>query len=80
MAKKECLFSRHYKEDKNIDTSLAEDWIHTGRKEKQTETEKFISRKKYRKSELIVVYRELEDYIFVITAFWNERGGKNHEL
>jgi len=77
---REFSFSRHFCDDKDIETGLAKDCVHTGRKEKQTEPTKFISRKMYRKGELIVVYKDLEDRIFVITAFWNQRGGRQHEL
>jgi len=72
----EFSFSRHFYEDKDVEIELAKDCIHSGRKEKQTEPKKFIARKKYRKGELIVVYKELEDRTFVITAFWNQSGGR----
>lgn len=71
--KKDFLFSKHYREDKEIETELAIDCVHTGKKELDEEPDKFKSRKKYDGRELIVVYREYEDYYFVITAFWNER-------
>ncbi|MBI5035948.1 hypothetical protein HZC09_01265 [Candidatus Micrarchaeota archaeon] len=73
---KEFLFSKHYEEDKDIDVDLAIDCVHTGKKSLDEEPNKFKSKKKYRKGELIIVYREYEDYFFVITAFWNVRGWK----
>ncbi|MFH1247118.1 MAG: DUF4258 domain-containing protein [Candidatus Micrarchaeota archaeon] len=74
---KEFVFSKHYKEDKKIDKELAKDCIQTGKKQLDEEPNKFKSVKKYRKGELIVIYREYVDYFFVITAFWNVRGVKN---
>ena len=76
MGKREFVFSKHYREDKDIDTSLAIDCVNTGKKQREREAKKFKSRKKYRKGELVVVYRDFEDYVFVITAFWNLRGEK----
>ena len=73
---KELLFSRHYREDKDIDVELAVDCIHTGRRSSGGEPNKFKATKKYRHGELIVVFREYEEYRFVITAFWNKRGAK----
>jgi len=75
---KEFIFSKHYKEDKEIDKDLAKDCVHTGNKEAEGEVNKFKSRKKYRNGELIVVYRDCGDYFFVITAFWNIRQVKTH--
>lgn len=72
--KKEFIFSKHYREDKDIDVSLAIDCVHTGKKVLDEAPNKFKSAKKYKKGELIVVYREYEDYFFVVTAFWNVRG------
>ncbi len=74
---KEFVFSKHYKEDKKIDKGLAKDCIQTGKKFLDGESNKFKSMKKYRKGDLIVIYREYVDYFFVITAFWNVRGVKN---
>ena len=71
MSRKEFIFSRHYREDKDIDVSLTKDCVHTGKKELVEEQRKFKARKKYRKRELIVVYKDFEEYFFVITAFWN---------
>lgn len=70
---REFIFSKHYQEDKDIDVDLAKDCVNTGRREREKEESKFKSSKKYRRGELIVVYRDYEEYIFVITAFWNER-------
>ena len=77
--RKGFIFSKHYREDKDIEKDLAKGCIHTGKKELDEAPNKYKSRKKYRKGELIVVYREYDDYFFVITAFWNVRGGK-HEF
>ncbi len=74
---KDFLFSKHYKEDKDIAVELAIDCIHTGKKIQDGEPNKFKSAKKYRKGELITIYREYDEYYFVITAFWNVRGEKN---
>ena len=73
---KEVLFSDHYRKDKDIDTDLAADCVHCGKKSLDGEPNKFKSIKKYRKGELIAVYREYDEYFFIITAFWNERGRK----
>ena len=73
---KESLFSKHYREDKEIDVELAIDCIHTGKKTLDEEPNKFKALKKYRRGELIVVYKEFDEYFFVITAFWNKRGEK----
>ncbi len=73
MARKEFIFSKHYREDKDIDVSLAVDCIHTGKKEPEEEPNKFKARKNYRKGELIVVFKDCGEYFFVVTAFWNVR-------
>ncbi len=73
---KKFIFSRHYREDKKIEESLAIDCTHTGRKELEEEPNKFKAVKRYEKGELIVIYREYDDYFFVITAFWNNWGKK----
>ena len=70
---REFIFSKHYQNDKDIDVELTKDCVNTGKKEAEKERAKFKSRKKYRKGELIVVYRDYDSYVFVITAFWNER-------
>ena len=57
---KEFLFSKHYKEGKDIDTELAIQCIHTGKKTLDEEPNKFKSRKKYRCGELIVIYEHFE--------------------
>lgn len=72
-------FSKHFEQDKDADERLVEDCIHTGSKEKEREPGKFIARKKYKKGELIVVFKESEDRTFVITAYWNQHRGKLHE-
>lgn len=74
---KDFLFSKHYKKDKKIDEDLAINCVQTGQKEREPEPNKFTARQKYRKGELIVVYRDYGDYFFVITAFWNDRGMKD---
>ncbi len=74
---KEFLFSKHYREDKDLDTGLACDCIHTGKKELDEEPNKYKSTKKYRAGELIVIHREYDEYFFVITAYWNLRGKKD---
>lgn len=76
--KRDFLFSKHYREDKEIDSELAIDCIHTGTRELDDAPDKFKSRKKYKRGELIVVYREYEEYYFVITAFWNARGTRKY--
>ena len=73
---KEFLFSDHYRKDKDIDVGLSADCVHCGKKSLDGESNKFKSIKKYKKGELIVVYREYDEYFFIITAFWNERGRK----
>jgi|GEM_PF-1330616 len=73
---KEFLFSKHYREDKDIDIELAVDCVHTGKKVLDEEPNKFKSTKKYRRGELRVVYREYAEYYFIITAYWNNRGIK----
>ncbi len=70
------IFSKHYREDKDIDVELTVDCIHTGKRSLEEEPNKFKSVKKFRRGELIAVFREYEDYFFVITAFWNTRGAK----
>jgi len=77
MPAREFIFSKHYKEDKDIDVELAMDCVHTGKKTLDQEPNKFKSEKKYRAGELAVIYREYEEYFFVITAYWNLRGRKN---
>ncbi|MBI5225992.1 hypothetical protein HY994_01995 [Candidatus Micrarchaeota archaeon] len=76
MVPREFSFSRHFQHDKDVEIDLAKDCVHTGKKERQHEADKFIARKKYRKGELIVVYKELDDRTFIITAFWNQPGGR----
>ncbi len=73
---KEFLFSKHYREDKDIDVDLAIDCVHMGKRVLEEEPNKFKAQKKYRKGDLFVVFREYGDYYFVITAFWNVRGAK----
>ena len=70
-------FSKHYREDKDIDVDLSIDCVNTGRKTPDGEPNKFKSSKRYRRGELIVVYKDFGDYVFVITAYWNNRGRKN---
>ena len=68
-------FSKHYKRDKNIDFSLAIDCINTGKRIKNNKNHnKFKSIKKYKKGELIVIWKKQGFDIFVITAYWNKRG------
>lgn len=78
MVPREFSFSLHFYEDKVIETDLVKDCIHTGLKEKEREQGKFIASKKYKKGELIVVFKETEERTFVITAYWNQPGGKSH--
>ena len=73
---KPFVFSKHYREDKDIDVDLAKDCVHHGRKEAEKERGKFKSSKRFRKGELAVIYREFDEYYFVITAYWNVRGDK----
>ena len=77
MPTREFIFSKHYKEDKDIDVELATDCIHTGKKALEQEPNKFKSTKKYRAGELVTIYREYDGYYFVITAYWNVRGKKD---
>jgi len=74
--KKAFLFSKHYREDKDIDAELAKDCIQTGKKALDEEPNKFKSVKSYRKGELVAVYRDYEEYFFAITAFWKGGGKK----
>lgn len=74
--KREFFFSKHYRQDKEIDAELAIDCIHTGTKALDGEPNKFKSTKQLRRGRLVVVYRELENCVFIITAFWNRRGLK----
>ncbi|PIO06518.1 hypothetical protein COT29_00605 [Candidatus Micrarchaeota archaeon CG08_land_8_20_14_0_20_59_11] len=71
---KPFIFSKHYREDKDIDVDMARDCVNTGRKRLDGEPDKFKAIKKYRKGELVVVFRDDGECIFVITAFWNKRG------
>ena len=73
MLKRAFFFSRHYSREKEIDTSLAIDCINTGRRELDEKPNKFKSRKKYRKGDLIVVWKDRGEKCFVITAYWNVR-------
>ncbi|MBI5636040.1 hypothetical protein HY993_03715 [Candidatus Micrarchaeota archaeon] len=73
---REFVFSKHYREDKDIDVELAVDCVNTGKKQFDEEPDKFKAVKKYRRGELITVYRDYGEYVFVITAFWNNRGRK----
>lgn len=70
MAKKEFIFSKHYKEDKNIDVELAADCVSTGKKELDAEPNKFRAVKKYRRGELKVIFRDCGDYFFVVSTSW----------
>jgi len=65
------FFSKHYSEDKEIDTTLAIDCIETGKKHLDEKPNKF------RKGELIVVWKNRNEKCFVITAYWNVRRQKN---
>lgn len=76
MVPREFSFSKHFDQDKDVEADLVKDCIHTGRKENKREPQKFTARKKYKKGELIVVFKELEDRTFIITAFWNKPRGK----
>ncbi len=67
------FFSKHYHEGKDIDTAMAIDCILTGRRKPDREPNKFKSRKKYRKGELIAVWKDSGEKCFVITAYWNVR-------
>lgn len=67
------FFSKHYSRDKEIDTTLAIDCIETGKKQLDEKPKKFKSRKKYRKGELVVVWKDRGEKCFVVTAYWNVR-------
>lgn len=67
------FFSKHYTRDKNIDTGLAIDCINTGRKKLVGKPNKFRGAKKYKKGELIVIWKGRGEKCFVITAYWNVR-------
>lgn len=71
---KDFKFSKHFYDYKNIEPDLVVNCIQTGSKELDEKPNKFKSMKKYQKGELFVIYNEHEDYIFVITAYWNKRG------
>ena len=74
MPKKPVAFSKHFWRDKDIDPLLVEDCIFTGKKFSEDEPRKWKATKKFRKGELVVVYREYETHYYVITAYWNTRG------
>lgn len=70
--KRQFFLSKHYKEDKRIDVSLAIDCINTGRKELDEPPNKFKSTKKYRKGELVVIWKDRGENCFIITAYWKK--------
>ena len=72
---RDFVFSKHYREDKDVDVDLAADCVNTGGKKPDGEPNKFKSTKKYRRGELTVVHKDFGDYVFVITAYWNNRRG-----
>ena len=80
MAGKPFIFSKHYRDVKDIEVDLAKDCVFHGRRAPESEVGKFKNSKKYRKGELVVVYREFDDYYFVITAYWNVRGVAANEF
>ena len=67
--KRSFYFSCHYRQDKDIDVSLAIDCVCTGRKELNQEPNKYKSRKKYAKGELIVIWKDNRAEVFVIAVF-----------
>jgi hypothetical protein len=73
MAKKEYRFSKHFLLEKGISVDLAIDCIHTGKKISQNEANKFKSVKEYSRGKLAIVFRESEEYFFIITGYWYER-------
>jgi len=68
--KRVFFFSKHYRKDKGIDTSLAIECINTGKKALDEKPNKFKSHKKHRKGVLIVVWKDRGEKCFVITAYW----------
>ena len=70
--KRRFFFSKHYREEKDIEVSLAIDCINTGRKVLDKAPNKFKSIKKYRKGELVVVWKNRGEHCFVITAYWKK--------
>ncbi len=70
------FFSKHFVNDKDIDSTLAIDCINTGKRELDERPNKFKSRKQYKKGELIVIWKDRGEKCFIITAFWNLRGVK----
>lgn len=71
---KEFVYSRHYTEDKEAEADFVIDCVHTGKKKLDAEPNKFKSVKSYCRGDLVVVYKEYDEYFFIITAFWNRRG------
>ena len=74
MPKKPFLFSKHFRRDKNIEASLAEDCIFTGKKFPETEPRKWKAVKPYKKGVLVVVFREYKNHYYVITSYWKKGG------
>ena len=68
--KRVFFFSKHYSRDKSIEASLAIDCINTGKQAPDEGANKFKNSKKYRKGELIVVWKKSRETCFVITAYW----------
>ncbi|MFH1752327.1 MAG: DUF4258 domain-containing protein [archaeon] len=71
--RKQFFFSKHYRKDKEIDTDLTISCIETGKRVLNEKPNKYKSRKKYRKGELIVVWKNRGEKCFVVTAYWNKR-------
>jgi len=63
-------FSLHYRLDKDIDASLAIDCILAGKRQVDKAPHKYKSSKKFRKGELVVVWKRRGEECFVITAYW----------
>lgn len=57
--------------DKRIPKDLAKDCIYTGKVEKKN-FGKRLSSKKYRRGELVVVWKQEEEVYFVITGYWRK--------
>jgi len=64
------FFSKHFRKDKNIDSSLAIDCINSGKKELEEKPNKYQSIKDYRKGTLVVIWKDKKEKCFVITAYW----------
>jgi len=75
LPKIEVLCSQHVEEkisSGEVHEELIANTLFTGERRLEQEPNKYLARKRFRKGTLAVVYKELFERLWVITAYWEE--------